>query len=371
MDKLQISGRLRGALRLIMPQALNIAQRYGSDFPSLQRDGLCARCHRDWPDSPDFLPQWNELLARNPDLPRFCTPAWLSAVVDQCVPAGQFRLITVHRGDQLLAVLPLAFNTKSMLETPGVWLTDFYPVMQPDAADDCWAIILELLHSLWDWSVGGLVLHYLRSDLPARQAIENAARKFGFKYEQRVVNQSVHIPLAATWEAYLASLDAHERKELKRKIRNAQTKYSARLLKVTEPDQIKTALERALSAMREAASMKADLSDELLTPFLRRALPRMNESGDFYLNELWLNERPAAWLFALPSPQGPMIYNTSYVYSVRSLSPGVVAFGLAIQEAIKEGYPRFDLLRGSNEYKARLAGVSVDMLRITLRPATR
>jgi CelD/BcsL family acetyltransferase involved in cellulose biosynthesis len=360
---------MRGALRALMPTALKITQSYGADFEPLERNGLCARCHRDWPDDPGFIANWNRLLSRNPTSTVFCSPTWQSAVVNEFVPAGQFRLITVMRGEELLAVLPLGLNSASMLETPGRWVTDYLdPLIDAGAADECWAVILELLNDLWDWSVAGVRLQLIRGDSPLRKIVKTLCPKFGFEYQERRVTTAPYIPLPATWDDYLATLDGHERKEIKRKIRNAQTKGQLRWLTLTQPEEMAAALERALSGMRQAESFKADFTEEVLVGFLRRLCPMLSRQGDFYAQELWLDGKASAWLLCLRSAQGPMIYNTSYDFAQKQWSPGIVSFSLAIQDAITAGNPVFNLLRGGEEYKKRLGAKDLELFRVTLRP---
>jgi CelD/BcsL family acetyltransferase involved in cellulose biosynthesis len=352
-----------------MPAYLKIADNYGAQFPPLTRDGLSARVHRDWPDDPDFVPQWLALLASHSGSTAFASPAWQSAVVDEFVPARQFRLVTVYRGKKLLALMPLALNTASMLETPGKWVTDYLdPLVDAQNLEPCWSIILSLLHKLWDWSVGGLVLNNIRGDSPLRQLLPKMGKRHGFSYAESVVQIAPFISLPRTWDEYLRRLESVDRKELKRKMRNATERAACQFATLTEPAQVKVALERALGAMRQAASVKADFTEEVLLGFLSRLCPTLNEQGDFYIQELSLENRPAAWLLTLRSDKGPMIYNTSYEYSMRQWSPGAVAFGMAIQQAIAAGNPVFNFLRGAEEYKKRLGASDLELFKITLWP---
>jgi CelD/BcsL family acetyltransferase involved in cellulose biosynthesis len=367
--KLRLTGRMRGALRALVPAALKIAGGSG-DFEPLQHDGLCARCLRDWPNEPDFLPRWNELLARNPSATVFLSPAWQSAVVNEFIPGGQFRLITVSRQQQLLAVLPLALNTSSMLETPGRWVTDYLdPLVDSQAAAECWEIILRLLDELWDWSMGGVLLHQVRGDSSLRQILPGLAPNFGFAYRETLIAKAPYIVLPKSWDEYLASLDAHERKEIKRKIRNGQTKAHLQWLTIQREEELVPALDRALAAMCQSESSKADFADEVLVGFLRRLCPILARQGDFFLDELWLEGKPSAWLLRLRSDRGPMIYNTTYAFSQRQWSPGIVSFSLAIQDAIAAGAPVFNLLRGAEEYKTRLGAKDLELFRVTLTPS--
>jgi CelD/BcsL family acetyltransferase involved in cellulose biosynthesis len=364
---LQIAGRMRGVLRALVPAALKIAG--GGEFEPLQCDGLCARCLRDWPDEPDFLLRWNQLLGRNPWATVFLSPAWQSAVVNEFVPAGQFRLITVSRQQELLAVVPLALNTSSMLETPGGWVTDYLdPLVDAQAATECWRIILRLLDELWDWSVGGVVFHQIRGDSPVRQILPTLAPEFGFEYRETLNDKAPYIVLPKTWDDYLATLDGHERKEIKRKVRNAQSKANLRWLTIQHQEELIPALDRALSAMRQSEPDKAEFTNAVLLKFLRRLCPILARRGDFFLNELWLQGKPSAWLLCLRGHRGPMVYNTGYECSQRRWSPGIVSFSLAIQDAIAGGAEIFNLLRGTEKYKRRFGARDLDLFDVQLLP---
>jgi hypothetical protein len=289
--------------------------------------------------------------------------------VDEFVPAGQFRLISVSRGSQLLALLPLALNTASMLETPGKWLTDYLdPLVDTQAAVESWTAILHLLTSLWDWSVGGVQLHHIRADCSLRRVLPEIAAQFGFDYCEEPMAQAPYIVLPPSWDKYLELLDRHERKEIKRKLRNAQTNAAAEWKTWRSAEELTLALERALCAMRQAEPEKAEFSDEVLAGFLRRVTPALAVRGEFFIQELTLEHQPAAWLLGLPSSRGPMIYNTCYDFAQRQWSPGIVSFSLALQDAIAAGSPVFNLLRGGEEYKTRLGAQDLELFKVQLLP---
>lgn len=366
--KIQFTGRVRGALRSLVPAALKLTGGSG-EFPALERDGICARCHRDWPDDPNFPGRYADLIARNPSATIFNSLAWQTAVVNEFVPAGQFRLITVERDSRLLAVLPLALNTSSMLETPGRWLTDYLdPPIDPHAATETWSIILDMLNDLWDWSLGGVQLNHVRTDAELRRILPELAPKSGFDYSETPGGAAPYINLPGSWDEYLNSLSAHDRKEIKRKLRNAQTKGSLRWLTLRTEEEAIPALERAMSAMRQSESSKADFTDEILIGFLRRVVPDLIRLGEFHIHELWLENNPAGWLLCMNSPRGPMIYNTSYDFAQRQWSPGVVCFSLAINDAIAQGASVFNLLRGAEEYKKRLGAKDLELVNVQLLP---
>lgn len=370
MSSLQITSRLRGMLRTMVPAALKISHPGDSPFPPVERNGLIAVARRDWPDDPNFLAQWRDLMTRCESASVFQGPTWQEAIVDEFVPAGQFRLITVQRDEQLLAVLPLCLSTTSTLESPGKWVSDYLdPLVDDDAHDECWSVILELLASIWDWSLTSVRLHHVRENSKLRDTLPELSFEYGFEYLKTPPESesALHIPLSGSWEDYLKQLDGHERKEIKRKMKNAQAKGRSVWSIVAGSEDLDRSLDCALAAMCQASASKADFSHEILAPFLRIVLPRMARDGDFYINELWIEDRPVSWLLCFRSRHGPMIYNTGYDHGMRHWSPGAVSFALAIQDAIEAGFPTFNLLRGDEDYKKRLGALETPLYTVTLR----
>jgi CelD/BcsL family acetyltransferase involved in cellulose biosynthesis len=365
---LQLTGRMRGALRSLVHAGLKISHPH-EELEPIEHNGLIATCHRDWPDDYTYLARWNALASRDPMATVFNGPAWQRTIVDEFIPAGVFRLVTVERGRDLVAVLPLGLNSISLLETPGHWLSDYLePLVDPDHAIESWEAILTLVDHHWDWSLSGIKLHHIRPNSSLRQILPPLAPMHRFEYQETPVAKNPFIRLPQTWDQYLQTLHPHERKELKRKLRNAETKANLKWLTLKSPEEIAPALERAVAAMRESEALKADFTDEVLGEFLRCVVPRLARAGEFYVQELELEGSPAAWLLCLPSTNGPMIYNTTYDATRHQWSPGVVAFAMSIQEAIAAGAQTYNLLRGDEEYKHRLGAQISELYTIELRP---
>jgi CelD/BcsL family acetyltransferase involved in cellulose biosynthesis len=201
-----------------------------------------------------------------------------------------------------------------------------------------------------------------------RTILPSLGPKFGFQYQESLTTSAPYLDLPKTWDEYLAAIDSHERKEIKRKVRNAQTKANLQWRTHRKEEDLLPALERALSAMRQSDAPKADFTDEVLVGFLNRLCPILARENNFYLQELVLENKPSAWLLALPSEGGPMIYNTAYDFTQKQWSPGIVAFALSIQDAIAAGAPVYNFLRGAEEYKDRLGAKEHQLLKIQLIP---
>ena len=374
---LQVAGRVLGVLRTLFPVGLRIGNSRGWERLSLERAGLVACCDRAWPQDPRFLKEWAALQARMPNSTVFNSPGWQRAVTDEhLVAAGRLRIMTVRRDNELLAVFPLALNAASVLETPGKWVSDYLePLVDPAAGGDCWPLILDLLNDNWDWSTRGLILHNIPETSVVRSILKAIAPEHGFDYLETVVDCAPYLLLPETWDKYLAMLSTKQRRAQKTNIRKAETEGRARWLTLSTMEEIEPALKRGLAAMRQAEGKKGKFSRKFLCGFLDRVVPAIVAQGDFYMHELWLRDKPAAWHFLLRSREGPMGYNCTFDAAQRNWSPGSTSFALAIRSSIEAKFPKYNFMRGAEEYKARFGCKSIDLLRISLlrksRPTSR
>jgi CelD/BcsL family acetyltransferase involved in cellulose biosynthesis len=368
MRYLQFTGKASEFLRTLAPFGLEISHPHGGESPTFERDGMVARCDRAWPEDPEFFEQWTALLARCPNANVFNSPAWQRAITEESfVPAGRLRIITVRRDNTLLAVFPLALHSSSVLETPGYWLSDYLdPLVDSAAAEQCWTLILDLLNDLWDWSTRALVFHNIAGNSRTRTILETLAPKYGFAYQQKVTDCAPYLLLPDSWEKYLQMLSTKERHTQKRNIRKAQTQGEARWLTVKTMDEIGPALERGLVALSRAKGEKGKFSSEFLCGFLRKVVPSLVAQGDFYMHELWIQGKPAAWVFQFQSPEGPLFFNSAFDDSLGRWHPGITAIALAVRTAIEQKNAKFDFLRGDEDYKFRFGGTPMDLLKISL-----
>jgi CelD/BcsL family acetyltransferase involved in cellulose biosynthesis len=368
MRHLRFTGRVSGFLRTLAPFGLEISDPHGRDSPTIERDGLVGRCDRAWPQDAEFLEQWAALLARNPDATVFNSPAWQRAITDETfVPAGRLRIVTVRRDNTLLAVFPLALHRFSVLETPGHWVSDYLdPLVDRKAGEQCWHLILDLLNDLWDWSTRGLIFHNILENSPTQAILKTVASKYGFAYQQTVTNCAPYISLPDSWEEYLATLSAKQRRDNRKNLRIAEKDGQARWLTLTTIEETAPALERGLAALRQSEGDKGKFASAFLSGFLQRVAPTLVAQGDFYMHELWLQGKPAAWLFMFRSREGPMLYNSAFDSSLRDWGPGSKCLCMAIRDAIEKKAGNFNFLRGSEDYKFRYGCKSVDLLKISL-----
>ena len=359
----QIKQKLRG----IFGGDLKISSPGGPETYSIQRFGITATCHRQWPTHTPFRDGWDRLSQICSHASTFSSRVWQTDGVGPTLRPGALRLITATKGEELVAVLPMETTPTGFLESTGHAISDYLdPLLDPTFERESWAAIIALLDELWDRELKAITFHNIRHDSPCREILASAAGNHGLTCDQTVVNNAARIKLPATWDAYLESLDGHERKELRRKIRKAQEQAQARLSVMDGANWDDSRLAIAMDLIEAAEATKGEWFAMHVRPMLTHIAPTLAKEGRLRLQTLMINQTPAAALLEFPSPRGPLLYNSGYDPNQRQWSPGAVMFGLAIKDAIENSAQYFDLLRGREEYKNRLGAVDDSLFRISI-----
>jgi CelD/BcsL family acetyltransferase involved in cellulose biosynthesis len=330
--------------------------------------------------------QWNALWNSSASATTFNSATWQQLAVGATLRPHALRLITVTRREQLLAVLPMELVPSGFLESTGLAVSDY---LDPLAADDpaVWSAVLQLLNHLWDHPLKAVTFHNVRGESPIRSILPSIAQSAGLVVEQAPLDAAARIQLPATWDEYLASLDAHERKELRRKIRKAGENAGASLFICDDRNFAPEHLTAALDLIEAADESKRDWFRSNVRPLLERTgeqlirerrlrllMLNLNREGEApaeprLAGRLALpNSRPAAAILDFPSRSGPLLYNSGFDPAHREFSPGVVTFGLAIKDAIERKCPIFDMLRGQHPYKYKLGATDYPLYRLSLHP---
>lgn len=331
-------------------------------------DGLAAHWHDTFPEDTHLVTAWCHLVRAVPWATAFHTPAWQAALARPFIRAGRFRLLTIHDGGEVVGVLPLQLNPGGVVETLGSMISDYLePLVSDKKTGAVWTSMMRALAQLPGIDVTQVVLHNIRPECVSMATITTAALRCGFAAVPEGVSVTTRVPLAATWDEYLARLGGHDRKEIRRKIRNAQTKAGAELVVPTSEADVIACLDRVFGYMRHAGGAKGMKAQWTYRPLFKRAAAGLIAAGKLRVYSLRLNGADAAGLICFPSANGPQLWAAGFDPTLCKLSPGIVLFGLAIQHAISERAEHFDLLRGQQRYKSELGAVESPIHRITLR----
>jgi CelD/BcsL family acetyltransferase involved in cellulose biosynthesis len=359
--------QIKKSIRKIVGGELKISSPDAAAIYSLERLGISATCHRQWPTYSAFREGWDRLSGVCSHASTFSSRIWQQDGVGPTLRPESLRLITATKGEQLIAVLPMEITPTGFLESTGHAISDYLdPLIDPAFAREAWAAIIALLEDLWDRELKAITLHNIRHDSPCREILPNVSAAHGLTCDQTVVNNAARIKLPATWETYLESLDSHERKELRRKIRKAEEQAQARLTVMDGSNWDESRLQTALNLVEAAEAVKGEWFAMNVRPMLVKNAGTLAKEGRLRLQTLMLGETPAAALFEFPSARGPLLYNSGYDPARKQWSPGAVMFGLALKGAIESGAMYFDLLRGREEYKYRLGAKDDPLFRISI-----
>src|SRR3954463_15115226 len=116
---------LKKSIRRIVGGELKISSPDGPDIYSLQRLGISATCHRQWPTHTAFHEGWDQLSQKCSHASTFTSRIWQQDGVGETLRPGALRLITATKGEQLVAVLPMEITPTGFLESPGHSISDY------------------------------------------------------------------------------------------------------------------------------------------------------------------------------------------------------------------------------------------------------
>jgi CelD/BcsL family acetyltransferase involved in cellulose biosynthesis len=330
--------------------------------------GLAAHWHDTMPEDSQLVMSWDHLVRALPSATAFHTSAWQAALARPYIRAGRYRLLTVHDGAEVVGVLPLQLNPGGVVETLGSMISDYLePLVAERKAAAVWTSIVQAVGQLPGIEVNQVVLHNIRPECVNLPVITMAAARNGFAATSEPVAVTTRVPLAGTWDEYLSRLGGHDRKEIRRKIRNAQAKANAELVIPTTEADVGNGLDNVFTYMRHAGGAKGMKAQWTYRPLFKRATSGLLAAERLRIYTLRLNGADAAGLICFPGSSGPLLWAAGFDPHMSKHSPGIVLFGLALQHAISERASHFDLLRGQQRYKSELGAVESPVHRITLK----
>jgi CelD/BcsL family acetyltransferase involved in cellulose biosynthesis len=332
---------------------------------------------RTHPGSPaaDVVAGWEALLAEDPHATVFHTPRYLAAWQDVLAGGTPTRVHTVHRGGDLIGIVPDANDLEGGPTGPievrrfmgGSEVTDYLgPISRVEDRHAVASAYLEHLATDVDWDE--LVAGGLAEDTGWSAAFRRAAHD----HDLVVVHEDVEdvcprVDVSDGYEAYRARLPGKLRQELIRKARKlARDAGEFALVEVPAKD-VAGHLDDFLDQAAESVPEKAGFfrRDEMHSWFKTLAAQYADE-GVFRLHRLDVGGLPAATAVSLVHRGVWGLYNTAFDPAMAALAPGVVLVTQLIEQAADEGCPTFDLLRGDEPYKYRFGAVDRPLHRVTI-----
>ena len=300
---------------------------------------------------------WDGLIDRSGGGP-FLRPGWVCAWAEAFAP-GALRLLTAHRGGELVGAFPLVARGRRMeaaanSHTPYVDLAATEPAVA--AALARW--LLE------ERRFARVELRAVRREGLGWPALAAAAASAPGPALGWAPMRSPYVALEGDWESYRAGLSRGLRKELGRFERRLAEAHGPVAFAMEETD---AGLDEGLRL--EASGWKAEagsaiLSDPRAEGFYRRVAEWSAARGSLRLAFLRTGAQAVAFDLCLVEDGVLYAVKGGFDPDFRRFGPGMLLTAKTIEHAYAHGLRSYELLGADDEYKLRWASAARERLRL-------
>ena len=302
---------------------------------------------------------WDALRARGTSPSPFMSWAWHRAWANSAPPAevDATRVLLLHGSDSSLhAVLPVRL---CRFRFHRVWVSalnwaigeigcpDQLDVLALREADiGSLAAAIEAM----PWQV--IILDNLVDGAPNAERLCAALAARGHAIRRSPLWSCPWLELPPSWDAYLATLSSNRRQILRRKERSLFRDHGAVVVDYGE-DRLDEGWDHLLRLheQRWDGAGGGAFRDSRSERLQRQFAAEMAKQNRLWLSTLDLDGEPAAAWYGFSSDDTVYFYQSGRARRWQRESVGLVLMSLMVQRAIRQGYRRFDFLRGDDRYK--------------------
>ena len=216
---------------------------------------------------------------------------------------------------------------------------------------------------------GPLTLPGLVDGTPSLAVLPGLCAELGVRCSVEEMDRAPFVPLAGSFDDYLARLGTKERHELRRKMRRAGELLPGMAYRVTgSPEELARDLPSFLDLHRKSDPEKGRFMDDRMAGFFREVAEGFLASGELRLAFLSGGGGDVASVFQFRAGGSLLLYNSGYDPAWRAANPGLVLIARCIEGAAADGVPEYDFLRGTERYKYDLGGVDRVVRTVTVSP---
>jgi CelD/BcsL family acetyltransferase involved in cellulose biosynthesis len=322
--------------------------------------------------------EWNHLLAHSashvPFLRHEYLTAWWKTLGGGEWPRGELNVVVArHENGQLCGIAPL-FMTENLdgqaalMFLGSIEISDYLDIIvRPEEISIFVDALLEHLAGSDAPGLQTLDLYNMLEDSPTLPALQKAAGRFGWEFNQEQLQHCPYIPLPGDWDSYLAGIDKKQRHEIRRKIRRAEGyELPVRWYFVEDGATLDAEIEAFLGLMAQDPEKDSFLT-EVMRSQMRSAVRAAFQAGWLQLAFLEVDGEKAAGYLNFDYQDHIWVYNSGINFEHGALSPGWVLLGYLLQWANQNGRKAFDFMRGDETYKYRFGGVDRFVVRAKLQ----
>lgn len=329
------------------------------------------KIHEDEKAIAEFSEWWIE-HARS-DFGPFGRPEWLAAYRRSFGDESDLLLLQVDQSkdlnsieslrsaeapsfsNELVALIPMEIYPGGLLRfAGGTELTDYAgPVCAEDSVSAAAAgLALWLAENRSSWSACSF--EAVPEDIGFGKVLVDELSRFGIETSRESNEICAVLDLPSDFDTYLASLTKKERHELRRKRHRFAREAGEPELIVSSPDELDSDLSLFFEWHRQAQGSKGGFMSEQMEEFFTDVAKTFAESGLMRLEFVKSGSKRYAASFGFANQGRRFLYNSAFLQSARSLSPGMVMISLMLEEGLTEGMTHLDFLQGDERYKFQL-----------------
>jgi len=336
--------------------------------------------HTTFPES--IAPEWNVLLEHTathvPFLRHEYLHYWWSTRGGGEWPEAELAVVTARQEGHLVGVAPLFFTANYRSDAPhpqnpellllgSVEISDYLdllvrPQELPAFLDGLLPFLAGCAGSqLPAWQA--LDFYNILDSSPTLPALEEAARRMGWRYVHEKDYHAPYIPLPGDWETYLAGIDKKQRHEIRRKMRRIENSgLPVRWYLVTDGSTLDSEVDAFLGLMEQDAE-KANFLTPPMREHMHLTARLAFDNGYLFLAFLEIAGVKAAAYLCFDYLNRIWVYNSGFTPSMLDFSPGWVLLGNLLRWSNEQQREAFDFMRGDEEYKYRFGGIDRFVLR--------
>jgi CelD/BcsL family acetyltransferase involved in cellulose biosynthesis len=291
--------------------------------------------------------QWDDLVDRSPESCPWLRPGWVEAWW-RAFGSGRLRFVTLHRGDRLAALVPLAQRRGTLAAPTNYHTPSFEFVGEDDHA------VRELAAEVFAMRPRQLAARFIQPADATTIALRDEALARGYRVIERPLERSPFVATDVGWDRYVASLAGKLRRELGRRRRRLDERGHVGLAVEDGRHALDELLAEGFrvegSAWKEARGT-AIASHQATTAFYRDVARWAAGRGSLRLAFLRLDGRPLAFDFAIEEDGRHYLLKTGFDPAYRELSPGMLLRFEMLGRAFQLGLRSYEFLGTDEPWK--------------------
>ncbi len=286
----------------------------------------------------------------------------------------QLKIILARESGSLFGIAPLFLSAKPNFQPAlrfigSIEVTDYLDfLVLPDRLEEFLSGLLKFIASSPDLPIKTLELYNLMETSPTYTALQAACAQSAWSFTSQRLLPTPYIPLAENFEAYLASITKKQRHEIRRKLRNAETRHQTAWYTVAERDKLDAEMDAFINMMRHDQRKETFLKNPAMPQFLHDTAHFAFDAGLLHLSFLTFDSHKAAAFMSLLTPEKLWVYNSAWEPAFAPCSPGWVLLAKEIEWVIAHGIREVDMMRGDENYKYKFGGIDRFIAHIICEP---